>query len=419
MMKHATMIRLCLAVCFSVFAAGLAQAQGVFARSSQPTAAGTALSPTSDLPCAGTAIFEENFESGLGAWTVIDGDGRTPNPQMNLVAGWQSRQDYRDTSNHLAVTPSWYSPVGKSNDWLISPAITIGSNSCLSWVVYSQDANYLESYEVRVATTSDTSALLSGAALVADTAAKFAKSLRSVSLAAYAGQTVHIAFRQISDNRFALAIDDIKVSNVNPIDIGVYAVTFPTADPGDTIRPTMEIANYGSDTVRSFTVSYQVESGSIKSMTLDSVVLAPNKTLSLIHIEKFITDTVEAFYDFCAWTSLPNGVADQGIVNDSLCDRFKTGTPVGIAGAQVRALDMRVFPVPASGQVSVRVALIRAEQATATLYDLQGRVLQRRAVRLDSDSQFELDLAGLEAGTYLLHLQTASGKSATQKLLVQ
>ena len=119
-----------------------------------------------DLPCAGTVLLEEDFEAGLGAWTVIDGDGLTPNAQMGLVGGWQGRVDYRDTTNHVAVTPSWYSPVGTSNDWLISPAITLGGNSCLSWIAYSQDGFFPERYEIRVATSSDTSAFLGNAALV-------------------------------------------------------------------------------------------------------------------------------------------------------------------------------------------------------------------------------------------------------------
>lgn len=415
-MKHVTMIRLCLAAALPFLTAHLAQAQGANSRSAQPISIGSALSPTGDLPCAGTPIFEENFESGLIGWTVIDGDGRTPNAQMQLTAGWQPRQDYRDTSNHVAVSPSWYSPIGNSNDWLISPPITVGSNSCLSWVAYSQDGSYLEAYEIRLAATPDTSAMLVDSALVTVASAPAAKTLRSVSLADYAGQTVHIAFRQTSQNKFVLALDDIKVSNVNTIDIGVYAVTVPSSDPGDTIALSIEVANYGSDTVRDFDLSYQVEAGAIQTMTLDSIVLAPNKTLTVTHRVKFVSDTIEAFYDYCAWTALPNGVADQGIVNDSLCDRFAVGTPVGMADAQRTALDMRAYPVPAHDRLYVQVRSARPEHATATLYDLQGRAQRRQAMRLGTDAEFELDVNGLSAGIYLLQVQTASGKRATEKI---
>lgn len=418
-MKHVNMIRLCLAVTFSFSVTSLIQAQGQNSRSGQSQTTVSALSPTSDLPCAGTAIFEEDFEGGLGAWTLIDGDGLTPNAQMGLVAGWQSRQDYRDTSNHVAVSPSWYSPAGTSNDWLISPPIAIGSNSCLSWVAYSQDASFLESYEIRVATTPDTSAFLLDSALVRVSAAPSAKTLRTTSLVDYAGQTVHIAFRQTSQDKFALAIDDVKISNVNAIDIGVYAVTTPTSDPGDTIPLSIEVANYGSDTIRNFFLHYQVEAGAIQTMTIDSVVLAPNKTLNITHSTKFVSDTIEAFYDFCAWTTQPNGVADQGIVNDSLCDRFKAGTPVGIAGAQAQHIGLRAYPIPAGERLSVEVLHARPEQATATLYDLQGRIQRRQSLRLGTVTTLQFELGGMAPGVYMLHLQTASGNSATQKIIVQ
>jgi hypothetical protein len=418
-MKHINPIRLSLAIAFFSSIPALAFSQSPLARSGQPQVVGAALSPASDLPCAGVAVLEDDFESGLVGWTVIDGDGRTPVAQSGLQGGWQSRRDYRDTNNLVAASPSWYTPAGRSNDWLISPATTIGANSCLSWVSYSQDPSFLEAYEIRIASTPDTSALLAGAALVTVTAAPTAKTLRSASLAAYAGQTVYIAFRQTSLDKFVLLLDDIKVSNVMPIDVGVFAVSVPSSDPGDTIRLSMEVANYGADTVREFVLSYQVESGAIQTMAIDSIVLAPNKTITITHSADFVSDTVEAFYDYCAWTSLPNGVADQGVANDSLCARFAAGTPVGADQPRAYDLDLLAYPVPASGRLYVQIALARPETAVVVLRDMHGRVVRQQAVRLGLSTQLELDVDGLSAGMYVLYAQTASGKIATQKVTLR
>src|SRR5687768_17483587 len=63
---------------------------------------------TAVIPCAGTVLLSEDFESGIPAgWLVIDGDGLTPAAQMQLQPGWQGRTDYRDSTNSVAVSPSW------------------------------------------------------------------------------------------------------------------------------------------------------------------------------------------------------------------------------------------------------------------------------------------------------------------------
>ncbi|HEX2899634.1 MAG TPA: choice-of-anchor J domain-containing protein, partial [Bacteroidia bacterium] len=191
---------------------------------------------TAEVPCAGSVLLSEDFANGIPVgWTVIDGDTLTPRAQMQLQKGWQSRTDYRDSSNKVVVSPSWYENPGKSDDWLITPPITLGSNPCLSWKAYSQDIYYKEAYEVRVALTPDTAAFLANAVIDEDDATSGTPHQLAATLGAWAGQTVYIAFRQVSDDKFVLALDDVKVTNVNVNDIGVYAVTYGSPDPGDTV----------------------------------------------------------------------------------------------------------------------------------------------------------------------------------------
>jgi hypothetical protein len=236
---------------------------------------------TAEVPCAGSVLLEEGFENGIPVgWIVIDGDTLTPRSQTLLQKGWQSRVDYRDTSNMVVVSPSWYEVPGTSDDWLISPAVSLGSNPCLSWRAYSQDIYFKESYEVRVALTTDTSAFLANPVLDGENETSGSPHQLAASLADWAGQTVYIAFRQTSTDKFVLALDEIKVTNVNAVDIGVYAVTYGAPDPGDTVTLRFQVANYGSDTVTNFQALYSLEGGPAKFMTIGSVSIPPNGTVS-------------------------------------------------------------------------------------------------------------------------------------------
>jgi hypothetical protein len=284
------------------------------------------------IPCNGTVLFDEGFENGIpSGWTVIDGDTLTPRMETGLVKGWQSRADYRDSLNNKVVcSPSWYLNPGQSNDWLISPAIVVGNNSCLSWKAYSQDIFFKENYEVRIANQADTTSFLANAPLMSITAELGNPHYASASLAAYAGQTVYIAFRQTSLDKFVLCLDDVRVSNVNTIDIGVLGVTYPVSDPGDSVKFRFQVANYGSDTITSFQALYRVDGGPAKVMTISAVSLPPNSTVFFNHDSLYVSDTLDGFHALCAWTNLPNAVIDQDVTNDTSCITVTIGVSQSI-----------------------------------------------------------------------------------------
>ncbi len=375
---------------------------------------------TDQLPCGGTVLFSEDFENGIPAgWVVIDGDGLTPQPAIGLNPGWQSRADYRDSLNNKVVcSPSWYSPAGKSNDWLISPAVVVGSNSCLSWKAYSQDQYFKEAYEVRIASQPDTAQFMANPALVTVGAETGTPIFNSASLAAYAGQTVYIAFRQVSDDKFVLCLDDVKVANVNAIDIGVFALTYGSPDLGDTVRIRFEVANYGSDTVRSFQALYTIDGGPAKYMVVSAVSLPPNSTVLFNHDSLYVADSLDAFHPLCAWTSLPNTVLDQDLANDTLCISLPIGHPVGVDVAHDQALGLQVYPNPFASEIHLRIdGLTRATRAVVSVTDLQGRVLDRRTMTFGAGAEPTLDLDALPVGMYLLQIEQPNGAPLQRRLI--
>jgi hypothetical protein len=364
-------------------------------------------------------ILSEDFENGIpGGWTVIDGDALAPRPELQLLKGWQGREDYYDTAGHVVVSPSWYLGGGKSNDWLITPGVVLGSHPCLSWRSYSKDPFFLESYEVRVALTPDTTSFLSNDAVEIATADAASPHVSAASLSAWAGQTVYIAFRQISDDKFVWALDDVQVTNVNFIDVGVHEVTYGSPEPGDTVTVRFEVANYGSDTITSFQAVYRIDGGAAKSMTVSPVSVPPNGTVSFAHDSVFISDSMHAIHSICTWTTLPNGAVDEETHNDTLCTVLTIGHPVGMPGPASHADGMRLFPNPCGDRLSILLAGDPPHRrATVSIVDVSGMEVRRLMVELMPNSALEVSTEGLAPGVYMVKVSTASGGGMVRRLI--
>lgn len=371
------------------------------------------------VPCAGVTVFEEGFDNGFPAgWQVIDGDGLTPRSEMGLAPGFQVLTDYRDTSNNVMASPSWYdNGGGVSNDWLISPQITLGSNPCFSWTAYSQDGGFPEAYEVYLATTgSDTSDFLAGTRI--DTVATEIGdyTIRALNLDNFANQNVYLAFRQISDDKFVLALDNIKISNIEPVDIGATSVSYGSPSPGDTLTFVVGVANYGSDIVTSFDLCYSIDGSTPSCVTVDTFTLEPNQSVSVTHSVEFVSDTLDAFYTFCAYTENPNNGSDNDASNDTLCQEISVGSPVGIGTPQFQSLEMTAYPNPTSGILNLQIESNR-ESVNIQLFGVDGKKYLERETR-SNQGEIALDLESLPKGIYLLRAESEKGKVGTARIIL-
>lgn len=170
-------------------------------------------------------LFEDDFDGsgpGIAGWTLNNVDGLTPNVnvaeftdawiEVDRDASAGGGANYGGPAGDFAVaSTSWYTPAGQSDDWLITPQITLSSASTVYWDAKTQDAAYQDGYELRLSTTgtnpSDfTEVLFTIANEVSDWES------RSVSLGAYTGQDVYIAFRNNSTDQFVLLMDNFEVS---------------------------------------------------------------------------------------------------------------------------------------------------------------------------------------------------------------
>lgn len=175
------------------------------------------------------------FPSG---WFLRNVDNRTPDGQVAYVNdAWEVREDFvtGDSSECVAFSTSFYAPVGAANDWMWTPAVgpLPAGMLRLSWRSRVADPNFADGYEVRVMVAP---AMPTGSAgqignQLADSTPVFsiaaenaAWTTHNVDLSAYAGQTIHVGFRNNSNDRFLLLVDDIRLERIAEHDPRLLAI---------------------------------------------------------------------------------------------------------------------------------------------------------------------------------------------------
>jgi len=189
-------------------------------------------------------LFFEDFSTGIGGFTTFNVDGGNPvsNPPFDNTdaTAWVANSS---TAPGEAISTSWTNPVIQADDWMISPAITLNGNSSLYWEARSFSSSFPDGYEVRISTTTQSTAgCLANPALFSIVAENAYNSPRNIDLAAagYVNQTVYIAFRNTSTDMYILGVDDILIGSTGPgcssslqrldfVDIVDCSITTPVA----------------------------------------------------------------------------------------------------------------------------------------------------------------------------------------------
>lgn len=179
------------------------------------------------------------FATDFSPWTGIDGDIAAAAP---LQGSYPNRGvlQYAQIINPLAVEPSWWTdyPVlrpysGKqyvgfirtysgtpNDDWLISPAITVGKNNIVRFMAKAADV-YKERFEVAVSTADNPKAadFITISSGNYETVGYEEWEAKSYDLSAFEGETVHIAIHYIGDpangGAFMLMVDDFFVGQAD------------------------------------------------------------------------------------------------------------------------------------------------------------------------------------------------------------
>ena len=190
-----------------------------------------------------TFPWTEGFEGGVPVnFSLIDADGDGYNWAL-------SNSTIHSGSYHITSASYANSTALTPDNWMILPAFELPATATdfvLRWWDDAQDPSYPnEYYSVYVATAGNTVAdftattpLYSGVP-----AADYTK--RSVSLGAYAGQTIYVAFRHYNcTDMFRLNIDDLRIGGPEPPEISVTGADFVSNGNTATYTATSDVNTF-------------------------------------------------------------------------------------------------------------------------------------------------------------------------------
>lgn len=263
-------------------------------------------------------VYYEDFDGipgptagGPGTYTMAPGmllrnvDNRTPDATVAYVnEAWERREDFNfNVTDSCAFSTSYYSPVGAANDFMWTPVIgPLPANSILSWNAVTYDPSYPDGYEVRIMTIAPTGGTgvignqLTNSTMIFSTAAEATSwTTHSVNLSAYTGQSVYIGFRNMSNDKFLLLIDDIKVE----VQVNYDAQLLSTDTMHYTIEPQSQrtsnmirgvVRNNGLNALTNVMLNLTVFDG-----TMTQVYTANSPTLASLASNATATLTVGAY----------------------------------------------------------------------------------------------------------------------------
>ena len=161
-------------------------------------------------------LFICDFEGNIPeTFATYDCDGHEPSRSMKrygLEAGKAWAAYAESETNKVAVSGSWYKEVAQSNDWLVTPAINVEDvRAILSWRACALDVEHPDGYEVYISDKGNRPEDFTDEPVFRVSAESAAWKDYFLSLEAYAGKDVYVAFVNNSTNCNLLMVDDITV----------------------------------------------------------------------------------------------------------------------------------------------------------------------------------------------------------------
>lgn len=188
------------------------------------------------FPFAISAQIYADFENlpvvnGVGdiptekGWVLYDVDENTPSNTAFNGVPWIVK--VLDDGNYVAASTSYYNPFGQSDDWLVTKQVTIPSSvgASLLFQLKGLNVRYLGKIQVLVSTTSNATSDFTKLGDDISVTGEF--KTHKIDLTAYSGQSIYVAFRNISNNKFVLALDNIDLRLLQPDNVRVASIVMP------------------------------------------------------------------------------------------------------------------------------------------------------------------------------------------------
>ena len=166
-------------------------------------------------------LLSEGFESGIpSSWGIFNMDGLNP-VETNFSQAWISTPDPADIQNLVVASTSYFSPIGISNRWLVTPNVSIGNyGNILAWKSKSQDASFPDSYLVLLSKSgSQVSDFSDTIGVFKNESFEWVEHKIDLSQKGYLLENIHIAFVNNTNNGFKLYLDSINISKEDPANV--------------------------------------------------------------------------------------------------------------------------------------------------------------------------------------------------------
>ncbi len=224
----------------------------------------------------------------------------------------------------FAVSTSWLNPTSNNaSAWLITPTINnIAINTVLTWEAIAPDINNQDGYEVYISTVNTNTPTISQFTnlVYSITSENSSWQTHGISLSAFAGQNIRIAFKNNSNNKYQLWIDDIVVSNItNAFDASTIKQSvykYSTINTNNTLSATFK--NTGYTPISNLTINYKINNNvSISETKILSPALNYLDSKDLSFTIPY-NSSIPQYSTFKIWPTLINGQSDQSAINDTV-----------------------------------------------------------------------------------------------------
>ncbi len=267
-----------------------------------------------------TTLPSNAFPAGFVTWkldgqTASTTDWTSAGQTLFNAAGWVVAPAGALASTRVAATTSDFNNPVAANRWLVTPQINVPAatpNVVLQWDAFSLLGNYPDSYEVLVSTTD--SATTSFSTIIYSGSESGSVTTHVLPIAAYAGQTIRVAFRDTTTSGFALILNSIKVVNLPSNKASIYDVEI--YEHNYLTQPVLVngyFSNVGFDTINSFTLNYSVNGGAPVTSPVSQFGLPTQQTSYYSHPTPF-NPTTAGTYTISVWLSGLNG---SGVNSDT------------------------------------------------------------------------------------------------------
>ncbi|HQV96642.1 MAG: choice-of-anchor J domain-containing protein [Saprospiraceae bacterium] len=257
----------------------------------------------------GQVLYEQDFTNGKGDMITIDNDKKSPNSQVaDYAESWGVR-------NGVAINNSWYEPVGKADDWLITPIITgITDKTILTWTAAAFDATFSNTYRVMVSPTGGENISDFTDVLIDVGPENNQLTNRLANLDKYVGKSIRIAFHDYSNDLFLMLVDNIKVITLIDVDGQVSeALSTSYVVKNSETDVLFQFRNVGLNPITSAVL--EVSDGTLsENINIDGINLAYAETYENVY-KYTVKNTTKNTITFKIKSV--NGGTDLNAVNDS------------------------------------------------------------------------------------------------------